>query len=68
MMLLLLLLLLMLLEYIRVTGRKFSRCSTVEEDVTQLLAAVGFQVSENPKSFPILVVTRTHMMSELNMI
>lgn len=43
-MLLVLLLLLLLLKYVRVTGRRYSQCSTVEEEITHLLVAVGFQV------------------------
>lgn len=43
-MLLLLLLLLMLLEYLRVSGRCRRKAQTEEEDVMQLIEAVGFKV------------------------
>lgn len=44
MMLLLLVLLLGLLEYVRVAGRRNIRASSLEDEVMQLMGAVGFQV------------------------
>jgi hypothetical protein len=43
-MLLLLMLLLMLLEYLRISGRCRRKAQTEEEDVMQLIEAVGFKV------------------------
>jgi hypothetical protein len=44
MMMLLLVLLLGLLEYVRVAGRRNIRASSLEDEVMQLMGAVGFQV------------------------
>jgi uncharacterized membrane protein YcaP (DUF421 family) len=42
--LLLLVLLLGMLEYVRVAGRRSIRASSLEDEVMQLMGAVGFQV------------------------